>query len=197
MRRMNRTRAPTPLPDAADMVAAAKVAEAVKTSRASKAAKAADETAAGTSKRKIRESRVDANTAAVRTRRSTGTSWSTRRLAAIGMAIALLGAGIGRGFFWGGERMRLDRAQLDRVSPYLANGVRDGRGRGSAFVGEIGEDWSALEASDRTRAANELVAALRESGVRDVMIYDADGMLRIQALGEQSSRVLPGDEGER
>jgi hypothetical protein len=55
----------------------------------------------------------------------------------------------------------------------------------------------ALEASDRILAANDLVAALRENGIRDVMIYDDDGLLRIQALGEQSPRILPGPEPDR
>ena len=45
--------------------------------------------------------------------------------------------------------------------------------------------------------ATDLVEALRESGVRDVMIYDDDGLLRIQALGEQSPRTLPGPKPGR
>jgi hypothetical protein len=42
--------------------------------------------------------------------------------------------------------------------------------------------------------ATDLVEALRENGVRDVMIYDDDGNLRIQALGEQPPRLLPAPE---
>ena len=45
--------------------------------------------------------------------------------------------------------------------------------------------------------ATDLVETLRESGVRDVMIYDDDGLLRIQALGDQPPRMLPGSEPER
>jgi hypothetical protein len=44
--------------------------------------------------------------------------------------------------------------------------------------------------------ATDLVEALRENGVRDVMIYDDDGNLRIQALGEQPPRLLPAPEPE-
>ena len=53
-----------------------------------------------------------------------------------------------------------------------------------------------LEEADRALVATDLVEALRESGVRDVMIYDDDGLLRIQALGERSPRLLPGLEPE-
>jgi hypothetical protein len=63
---------------------------------------------------------------------------------------------------------------------------------GPAFVGGIRDSWSALPASEQILVAKELVERLRENGVRDAMIYDDDGLLRIQALGEQPPRILPG-----
>ena len=36
----------------------------------------------------------------------------------------------------------------------------------------------------------EMVAALRKQGARDVMVYDEDGRLRIQALGAQPARLV-------
>jgi hypothetical protein len=113
------------------------------------------------------------------------------------MAGALLVFGMGRTLLWGGDHARFSRDQLDRVSPYLSRGARSEDGRGPAFVGRIRDGWSALPASNRTLVAADLVKTLRESGVRDVMIYDDDGLLRIQALGEQSPRLLPGLEPER
>ena len=87
------------------------------------------------------------------------------------------------------------RSNCRRVThPYLSRGARSENGLGPAFVGRIRDSWSALEATDRTRVAAGLVETLRENGVRDVMIYDDDGLLRIQALGEQSPRLLSGLE---
>jgi hypothetical protein len=109
----------------------------------------------------------------------------------------LLVFGMGGTLLWGGDHARFSRDQLDRVSPYLSRGARSENGLGAAFVGGIRDGWSALPASNRTLVAADLVKTLRESGVRDVMIYDDDGLLRIQALGEQSPRLLPGLEPER
>ena len=62
---------------------------------------------------------------------------------------------------------------------------------------EIRDSWSALNEADQMLVATDLVEVLRESGVRDVMIYDDDGLLRIQALGEQPPRTLPGPKPGR
>jgi hypothetical protein len=86
---------------------------------------------------------------------------------------------------------RLSGAELDRMSPYLAQGKRSDEGRGRAFVGTIEADWVELPAPDRESTAAELVDALRAEGVREIMIYDEERRLRIQALGESPARVLP------
>ena len=66
---------------------------------------------------------------------------------------------MGQTFFWNGDHARLNRDQLDEVSPYLSHGARSEAGQGPAFVGSIRDGWLALEASDRILAANDLVAA--------------------------------------
>ena len=104
---------------------------------------------------------------------------------------------MGRAFLWNADHARFNRDQLDQVSPYLSHGARNGEGQGPAFIGEIRDSWSTLDEADQMLMATDLVEALRETGVRDVMIYDDDGLLRIQALGEQSPRLLPGLEPER
>ncbi len=119
--------------------------------------------------------------------------WPIRRLATLGAAIAgaLLIFAMGWGLRQNDDLARFDRDQLDRVSPFLAYGTRNQQGQGPAFVGRIRDGWSALEAPDRLLVATDLVGTLREAGVRDVMIYDDEGMLRIQALGDQPPRILP------
>ncbi len=78
---------------------------------------------------------------------------------------------------WGGS-------ELASVSPHLARGHRNGGGAGVAFVGTIDQNWLALGKEKQRVAAEELVAGLREQGVVQVMIYDDQKRLRIQALGD-------------
>jgi hypothetical protein len=89
--------------------------------------------------------------------------------------IDLLGRDLDR---WGG-------GELASVSPHLTKGHRNGDGAGIAFVGTIDETWLALATEKRQRAAEELVGRLRNQGVEQVMIYDDQNKLRIQALGEK------------
>ena len=84
---------------------------------------------------------------------------------------------------------RFSRSELERLSPHLARGHRNGDGAGPAFVGTLDEDWFMLGEQERYEAAEELVAGLRREGVSQVMIYDGNDRLRIQALG-QNLRVL-------
>ncbi len=77
------------------------------------------------------------------------------------------------------------RAELDRVSDHLVSGGRNQQGSGSTFVGTIADEWSELAASQREGAARQLVDRLRAQGIRDVMIYDDDRRLKIQALGKR------------
>jgi hypothetical protein len=85
---------------------------------------------------------------------------------------------------------RVGRAELMQVSPFLADGKRNANGAGTAFVGTLDVGWSELDASQQAEAADSLVQALRERGVREIMIYDDDRQLRIQALGSQPARVV-------
>ena len=78
---------------------------------------------------------------------------------------------------WGGS-------ELASVSPHLARGHRNGGGAGVAFVGTLDQNWLALGKEKQRLAAEELVAGLREQGVVQVMIYDDQKRLRIQALGD-------------
>jgi len=171
----------------------------LKSAEAMERAKARDtEETAETAETLVQEALVDAEDATERAKRPTWKNMPTRRMAAIGTAIAgvLLVIAVGRAFHWGGDQVRFNRAQLDQVSRYLSRGARNENGLGAAFVGEIRDSWSALEVSDRILVAVDLVESLREKGVRDVMIYDDDGLLRIQALGEQPPRILPGSDPE-
>lgn len=114
------------------------------------------------------------------------------RLLRIGSAVAVgsvLAVVVGS-FLFSGDLDRLGDSELDALSPYLASGARNGEGQGPAFVGEIEENWLALSADAQRASAAGLVDALRAQGVREVMVYDHDGGLRIQALGEQNVRVL-------
>jgi len=189
LRRKNRPLMPGP-----DTTGVAGAAEAAATTR-----RTGNAGEAGTAKPIIQEALAATQTAALRDRRPAWKGWRARRVAVFGVALAgaLLAFGMSRGLLWDSENTRFNRDQLDQVSPYLAHGTRSGEGRGPAFVGEIRDSWSGLEATDQIPVATDLVERLRENGVRDVMIYDDDGLLRIQALGDQPLRILPGAEPER
>lgn len=90
----------------------------------------------------------------------------------------------------GGDRARFSSDELERISPYLERGERTGRGSGDAFIGHIGDEWLELDAARQSQTANELVASLRHQGVRQIMIYDDDGQIRIQALGQRPPQVV-------
>jgi hypothetical protein len=114
-------------------------------------------------------------------------------VAKIAVAVIAVGFTVGLGWahFGDPELARFDRDQLDQVSPYLSRGNRNDRGAGPAFAGRIRDGFSGLEAADRMLVATDLVETLRERGVREIMIYDDRGGLRIQALGNQPPRVIP------
>jgi hypothetical protein len=88
-----------------------------------------------------------------------------------------------------GDMNRWSRDQLEGVSHHLASGGRDSAGKGQAFVGTINDDWLDLSFAKRTEAAVSLVVQLRELGVRQIMIYDRDDQLQIQAIGSQPIRT--------
>jgi hypothetical protein len=123
---------------------------------------------------------------------------SKRRLQAIvaALSVGVMVFAVGRAFLWNGDLSRFDRDELKQISPFLSRGARSEEGVGPAFVGRIRDSWSELEEADQALVATDLVEALHESGVRDVMIYDDDGLLRIQALGEHAPRIMPGVEPE-
>ena len=85
---------------------------------------------------------------------------------------------------------RMNASQLAQLSPYLEAGKRDGEGAGRSFVGEIADTWLTLPPNEREMIAEDLVDRLRAQGMQQVMIYDADRRVRIQALGSQPTRVL-------
>jgi hypothetical protein len=98
-------------------------------------------------------------------------------------AIALVDA-IG----WGEGRVA--RAELERLSPLLHEGRRSDDGTGTAFAGTLDDEWTDLTPEQQTQAAQALVAALRERGVREIMIYDGEHQLRVQALGSQPAQIV-------
>ncbi|MDP6979141.1 MAG: hypothetical protein QF570_11150 [Myxococcota bacterium] len=92
-----------------------------------------------------------------------------------------------------GEMQRIDSAWLASVTPHLVAGSRNGAGTGTAFVGKVDAGWRALPAADQEVVALTIVESLQDDGLANVMIYDDTGVLRIQALGDGSARVVLGN----
>ncbi len=108
---------------------------------------------------------------------------------------ALLAAAIAVGLqllFARGERdlEPFSRDQLGVVSSHLVEGRRNGDGRGPGFVGTVDDRWTSLPHEARQAEAESLVERLRDRGLQQVMIYDGERRLRIQAIGSEPVRAL-------
>lgn len=142
----------------------------------------------------VREALEDDRRGRERTNADKSASGRTRVARSLAAAVALLVIVGGAAFHLLSARNHdlasFSAEQLERVSPYLTEGRRNGLGRGPGFVGTLDERWLALDAEEREAAAAALVARLREHGLQQVMIYDRERRLRIQALGSQPIRSL-------
>jgi hypothetical protein len=117
-----------------------------------------------------------------------GLPWARiARAGGVGL-IAVLALAMVNTIFW--DKGRVDRAELAAMSPFLSSGERSDLGTGDAFVGSLGDEWSQLDVDAQATAAETMVQALREQGIREIMVYDDDQRLRIQALGSQPPRVI-------
>lgn len=108
-------------------------------------------------------------------------------------AVALIAIAVGANLYLtrsGRDLQPLSREQLGSVSSYLVEGHRNGEGRGPGFVGTLDDRWKSLPHDGRQTEAEELVLRLREHGLQQVMVYDLDRTLRIQAVGSQPVRAL-------
>lgn len=121
---------------------------------------------------------------------------SSRRLAGAWIArAALLAAAIAIGvqlyFARGGRDLApFSREQLGSISNYLVEGRRNGDGQGPGFVGTVDDRWTGLPLDGRQAEAETLVERLREHGLQQVMIYDRERRLRVQAIGSEPVRAL-------
>ncbi len=115
--------------------------------------------------------------------------WGRIAQAGAGGLLALFALALVSTVLW--DEGRIDRAELVQMSPFLSAGTRSDAGTGRAFAGTLDEAWSELGAAEQAIAADRLVRALRHRGVRQIMIYDDDRQLRIQAFGSQPARVIP------
>jgi hypothetical protein len=118
---------------------------------------------------------------------ASGRVWPWRQLGRAGAAVlgVLVALALANTVLWDAGSLGSD--ELERVSPFLSSGVRSG----PAYVGAINDDWLELDPDEQMRAAAVLVQELRERSVRQIMIYDDDDRLRIQALGDRPPRVVP------
>lgn len=118
--------------------------------------------------------------------------WAYSGRAAAAACCVLLALALAGALLSDRELDRYGSGELDRLSAYLSRGARSGEGTGTAFVGTIDTEWCALETAEQEQVAKELVRKLRAQGVREIMVFDDERELRIQALGVQPARVLPG-----
>lgn len=117
--------------------------------------------------------------------------WSSARMGQA--ALAAFAITVAAAFYLGRpdpDLKAFSHEQLEIVSTFLVEGHRNGDGRGPGFVGTLDESWKSLPHEGRQAEAEALVQRLREHGLQQVMIYDRDQSLRIQAIGSQPVRAL-------
>lgn len=117
--------------------------------------------------------------------------WPGLGRSALALGVAALAGWAAWQLFFGSAFDGMSRSELAALSPLLADGGRNADGLGTAFVGTVTERWGELAEEQRRNEAAAIAAALREAGVRDIMIYDRSGRVRIQALGERAARIFP------
>ena len=69
--------------------------------------------------------------------------------------------------------------ELAAVSLYLESGYRNDHGVGPLFIGTLKEDWAQVPAQKRNEAALEAGEALRQMGVKDMMLFDKQRRLQV------------------
>jgi hypothetical protein len=84
----------------------------------------------------------------------------------------------------------LETHDLSNASPYLSSAYRDRHGTGKMVIGRLDSDWTILEGDDQYTAAQDLVAALVDDGVTQLMIYDGKKRLAVHFAGGQMRRPV-------
>jgi len=132
-------------------------------------------------------------------RATAGVDWQSLPWAALGrlaggaLAVGLAAVAFTHVVFPDAGLSRVGGKELARVSPYLERGARTLNGGAAVFVGTVDDAWLELDEDARLDAAVDLVAILRAQGVSQIMVYDDDRVLRIQALGSGGVKVLSPD----
>ena len=85
---------------------------------------------------------------------------------------------------------QMSTEQLAIVSPYLVGGERDGMGTGPSFVGVVDQRWLSLPSDQQVSNAKQIVSQLRAQGMQQIMIYDGNRQIRVQAIGSQPTLTL-------
>jgi hypothetical protein len=82
------------------------------------------------------------------------------------------------------DRASLRGSDIAQISPYLSKAQRDGDGAGPSFVGTLDASWAELQPNEQEAYAIDMVALLRVDGARNIVIYDSDHRVRVQAIGD-------------
>jgi hypothetical protein len=71
----------------------------------------------------------------------------------------------------------------------LASAYRDGKRSGPLFIGTVTADWSRLSPPAQKRSADEILAKLGPSGVRELMLYDSANRLVVHQATSSRARI--------
>lgn len=90
-----------------------------------------------------------------------------------------------------GDVSTLRTRELARISPHVVSAYRSDGGRGRLLIGRIDPAFEKLDADERLQALTEMGERLRREGLREAMLYDDEGALRIHIADGTLRRPKP------
>lgn len=84
--------------------------------------------------------------------------------------------------------------ELSRISPHVASAYRSDAGRGGLLIGRLDASFEKLDADARAEALAEMKSQLRREGLREAMLYDEKGALRVHIANGTIRRPLPASD---
>jgi hypothetical protein len=68
---------------------------------------------------------------------------------------------------------------LGKLSPFISSAYRSEHGKGNLLIGRVDKQFAGLSKTERYAETEEMRARCQELGIRDAMIYDESGRLKI------------------
>ena len=114
-----------------------------------------------------------------------------RPVLAIGLVVALIAAGVVLTRQPAGTASTLRNRDLARISQHISSAYRSDRGQGGLLIGRVDASFDRLDPAARSEALVTLTERLGKEGIREAMLYDERGALRVHITNGVVRKPLP------